>query len=101
MVYTVLLQTRAERDLRALSRYIQAESGEAAAAWLDRLYRFIESLEQLPKRGVVVQERPQVRRIAYGRRPHVYHVFYTVDAAHRTVNVLHIRHGARKPRKRL
>lgn len=100
-MYTVLLQARAERDLRTISRYIHAESGIAAAAWLDRFYIIIEGRQHLPERGLLVQRQPRVRRIAYGRRPHVYHVFYAVNEATATVHVLHIRHGARKPLKRL
>jgi hypothetical protein len=37
-----------------------------------------------------------VRVLSYGRKPHVYRVFFTVDHNARGVNVVHIRRGARR-----
>jgi len=40
-----------------------------------------------------------MRRLLYGRRPHVYHVIYRVLEKQKRVEVLHIRHGARRKLK--
>lgn len=37
-----------------------------------------------------------VRVLRYGRKPHVYRLFFTVDDTARVVRVVHVRHGARK-----
>jgi hypothetical protein len=39
----------------------------------------------------------EVRQLLYGRYPHSYKVYFTIDS--RTVWILHIRHGARRPPK--
>jgi hypothetical protein len=39
-----------------------------------------------------------VRQLLYGRYPHVYKVYFTIESD--TVWILHIRHGARREPKR-
>jgi hypothetical protein len=36
-----------------------------------------------------------VRHLLYGRRPHVYRILFTIESD--VVQVLHIRHGRRRP----
>ena len=38
----------------------------------------------------------RVRVLPYGKRPHVYRVFFTIDEAAKSVRVLHIRYGRRR-----
>jgi hypothetical protein len=38
-----------------------------------------------------------VRVLCYGRKPHVYRIFFLVDEAADTVHVVHVRRGARQP----
>ena len=62
----------------------------------------IYSLRELPERCPVLRQfsRPTdaVRQLLYGRYPHVYKIYFTIEAG--TVWVLHIRHGARRAPKR-
>ena len=43
-------------------------------------------------------DRP-IRVLRYGRKPHVYLAFFTVDTRKWVVRVLHVRRGARQPPK--
>ena len=38
-----------------------------------------------------------IRVLSYGRKAHVYRVFFTVDDAAKVVRVVHVRRGARRP----
>jgi plasmid stabilization system protein ParE len=59
----------------------------------------IASLATFPKRCPIAPESArfpfEVRQLLYGRKPHVYRILFTIE--NNTVNVLHIRHGRRKP----
>jgi len=35
--------------------------------------------------------------LSFGRKPHVYRVFFTVDDSEQGVHVVHVRRGARRP----
>jgi len=37
----------------------------------------------------------EVRKLLYGKRPHVYRILFTIE--NETVTILHIRHGRRLP----
>lgn len=95
MRFRVELADRAVRDLAAIHDFILARYIERAAIWFDRLERRIADLAELPERGAVVPEQPDLRQLLYGRRPHVYRVIYRIDVAQEAVRVIHIRHGAR------
>jgi toxin ParE1/3/4 len=97
MAYEVRLARRAVRDLHLIYRHIQAESSDAAHAWFLGLEAMVLSLEKQPARGAVTRDRPSVRHLLYGNKPHTYRILYTIDEKRNTVNVAHIRHGARRP----
>jgi toxin ParE1/3/4 len=94
MAYTVSLTARAERDLARLYDYINAANSEAARTWYFGLKRKILSLETLPHRCAVTPENKHLRHLLYGHGHNTYRVIYRVRGSE--VNVLHIRHGARK-----
>jgi mRNA-degrading endonuclease RelE of RelBE toxin-antitoxin system len=50
----------------------------------------------MPNRCPATPENPRLRHLLYGRKPHVYRVIYRVLENEKRVNVLHIRHGARR-----
>ena|SRR5438552_1179272 len=100
MTYGVELARNAEAELEALYRWVISQAPNQGDAWFNGLERAILSLERLPKRCRIAPEsfdpdRP-IRILNYGRRPHVYRVFFTIDDSARLVNVVHIRRGARK-----
>jgi len=100
MAYRVELARKAEADLEALYLWVVAQARSQGAEWFRGLERAILSLERLPKRCRLAPEnfdsgRP-IRVLNYGRTPHVYRVFFTVDDHTRRVHVLHIRRGTRR-----
>jgi len=96
MEYQVQLTGPALQDLRDIYQYIRVEDSSAAEDWYIGLRETIFTLAQLPLRGSLLEEEDDtLRKILYGNKPHVYRILYKVDAKHRLVTVLHIRHGAR------
>ena len=100
MAYLVSVTRRAERDLSLLYEQIDADNSDAARKWYFGLKKSILSLERYPNRCPVIRTRDKVRHLLYGRKPHVYRVIYRVIDKAERVEILHIRHGARREPKR-
>ena len=96
MAYLVNVTARAERDLEHLYGEINAAGSGAARDWYKELKEQILSLEVHPNRCSVTPEKKTLRHLLYGRRHHVYRVIYRIRERQKEVEVLHIRHGARK-----
>jgi plasmid stabilization system protein ParE len=96
MAYLVNLTVRAERDLALLYLQIDAEDSDAALKWYRGLKEAILSLEVRPNRCPVTPESDKFRHLLYGNKPHIYRVIYRVLQEQKQVEVLHIRHGARR-----
>lgn len=100
MAYRVEIARRAEADLDELYLWVVERAPQQGARWFNGLERAVLSLDQHPKRCPVAPESidpdQPVRVLSYGRKPHVYRVFFTVDDAARLVRVVHVRRGARK-----
>ena len=98
MAYLVNITARAARDLAALYEEIDAASSQAARRWYKGLKDAILSLEENPCLWPVTHEAQRLRHILYGRKPHsIDRVIYRVLERRKTVEVLHVRHGARSP----
>ena len=100
MGYLVNVTRRAERDLAFLYDEINAEYSDAALKWYRGLKEAILSLEEHPNRCPVTPENANLRHLLYGHKPHVYRVIYRVLQRRKQVDLLHIRHGARRRFKR-
>ena len=96
MAYLVNLTDRAERDLVHLYVEINAEHSGAALKWYRGLKEAILSLEEQPNRCPVTPENDKLRHLLYGNKPHIYRAIYRVIEKEKRVEVLHIRHGARR-----
>ena len=96
MAYLVRISARAERDLALLYEDINAADSAAAQRWYGGLKQAILSLARRPNRCAVTPENNKLRHLLYGHRPHLYRVIYRVDERRERVDVLHIRHGARR-----
>jgi|SRR5450432_4145442 toxin ParE1/3/4 len=96
MAYIVRIAARAERDLVSLYEEINAPDSAAARRWYRGLRQAILSLAEKPNRSPVTPENKKLRHLLYGAKPHGYRVIYRVSNQRRQVDVLHIRHGARR-----
>lgn len=96
MAYLVNITARAERDLAILFNEINAEHSDAALKWYRGLRDAILSLKEQPNRCPTTQEKPDLRHLLYGRKPHVYRIIFCILEKQKQVHVLHIRHGARR-----
>jgi toxin ParE1/3/4 len=96
VAYRVNLTSRAQRDLILLFDDIHADTSDAAARWYAGLKAAILSLERNPNRCSIAPENKAVRHLLYGHKPHIYRVIYRVREKAKQVDVLHIRHGARR-----
>ena len=101
MQYHVEITERADRDLEDIYGYIHAEHSAAAAHWFNGLVGEILTLVNLPQRGTKTRENASVRQLLYGSKPNVYRIIFSIDEANKLVNVIHIRHGARRPIRKL
>ena len=100
MAYVVKLTARAERDLALLYLQINAEDSGAALKWYRGFKEAILTLEQQPNRCPATPESDKFRHLLYGKKPHIYRAIYRVIEKQNQVEVLHIRHGARRRFKR-
>ena len=96
MAYLVDITPHAERDLARLYRQINAEFSEAAMEWYLGIKEAILSLEQHPNRCPLTRKKDKLRHLLYGHKPHIYRVIYRVGEKQKQVEVLRIRHGARR-----
>jgi plasmid stabilization system protein ParE len=96
MAYLVNLTARAERDLILLYEHIRAAESPAALRWYQGLEQAILSLEHFPNRYPATPESKRLRHLLYGHKPNIYRVIYRVLERAKRVDVLHIRHGARR-----
>jgi plasmid stabilization system protein ParE len=97
MDYAVSFTARAERDLELLYLAIDAQNSATARRWHRDLAKAILSLKRRPYRCPVAPENARLRQLLHGKRLNVYRVIFRIVEKNREVQVLHIRHGARKP----
>jgi plasmid stabilization system protein ParE len=100
MGYRVEIAKGAELQLEEVYLWVIGRAPSQGAAWFNGLEEAILSLEQNPKRCRIAREsfdaEQPVRVLNYGRSPHAYRVFFTVDERANVVRVVHVRHGARQ-----
>jgi plasmid stabilization system protein ParE len=84
--------------MEAIYAFIEADTSERAFAWFNKLAEAIYSLERFPERGSPVPESKKLRQLVFGDKPNTYRIIFGMDKRKHTVNILHIRHGARARR---
>jgi plasmid stabilization system protein ParE len=99
MDFSVELSHQAQADVAAIYDWLHSqEAGDAGKRWFVALRTAIDSLKSLPTRCPHAPENrdspAEVRRLHYGRRPHVYRILFAIEGD--VVQVLHIRHGRRR-----
>lgn len=100
MDFRVELSAQAQSDIASIHDWLQSQSaGDAGERWFVALRTAIASLKQLPSRCAVAPESQdfsiEVRQLLYGRRPNVYRILFAIEGD--VVQVLHLRHGRRRP----
>ena len=96
MAYLVKFMPRAERDMVGIFLAKDVEHSDAARNWYFGLQDAIFTLEEQPTRCPETPENNKLRQLLYGSKPHVYRIIYRILEKQKIVEVLHIRHGARK-----
>ena len=96
MAYVVKTTLRAERDLASIFTEKDAANSQAALKWYFGLTDALFSLEEYPERCPETLESRKFRQLLYGNKPHIYRIIYRILEKQKVVEILHIRHGARK-----
>ncbi len=98
MNYTVILSPLALDDLDEAFRWLDERTPQHAPEWHDSLIDALLTLEQNPQRCPLARDclniPGEIRQLLFGGRQHAYRILFTVHG--QTVNVTHIRHGARR-----
>ena len=101
MAYRVEIARNAEAGLEELYLWVTARAPQQGAKWFNGLERAVLSLDEPPTRCPIAFESldpdKPVRVLHYGRKPHVYRIFFTIDEEAKVVHVVHVRRGARRP----
>lgn len=103
MAFRVDLTPRAQQDLNRIYAGVIREAQYRGLRWCDRFEQSMLSLSSLAERCPVEprlsSSRRTVRKLLFGKRRHVYRVYYAIYDG--VVRVLHVRHGARKEPRRI
>ena len=93
--YRLLFTQRALNDLADVIGYIAQDDDEAASRFGTALLDHVDLLKRFPRMGTVTRKRSPVRRLVHA--PIL--VYYQIHEATGLVEILHFRHGSRKPKK--
>ena len=103
MVYRVDITPRAQQDLNKIYETVSRAAPYRGPLWFARFEQSILSLSNYPERCVVVLKlstaNRNVRQLLFGQKRYPYRVYFAIFGD--VVNILHIRHGARKEPARL
>ena len=97
MKYNLVISEAAEADLDGIADYISYELKEPITALkkLERIQEAMATLEELPERHSLVQDKylaaKGIRKLPIDN----YLIFYTVNKSTNTVNIVRILHGRR------
>jgi toxin ParE1/3/4 len=86
---------RALSDLAEIIGYIAEDDADAASRFGINLLDHLELLTRFPRMGNALLKRPNVRKLSHS--PIV--IYYLIHDAKHLIEVLHLRHAARKPPK--
>jgi plasmid stabilization system protein ParE len=91
MEFRVTLTPKAERDLQLIGRYIAQTDVRTSYRFCDELVFAAETLQTFPDRHGSFVKRPNIRKLPY----RAYLIFYKIDEAAKTVEILRFWHSAR------
>lgn len=93
MDYRLTYTQKALSDLAETIGYIAEDDADAASRFGNSLIQHVALLARFPHMGSVVPKRPKVRRLVHS--PLL--IYYHIREAKKEIEIVHIRHGARKP----
>ena len=93
MDYRLLYTQKALNELAEIIGHIAEDDAEAASRFGSSLLDHIDLLTRFPRMGGVIRKRTQVRKLLHS--PIL--IYYRFHDDTQVVEVLHLRHGARKP----
>jgi len=98
MIYRVIVEPTANREIREAVRWIaQNLSPRVAARWFNGLEKKMTTLGRQPLRCPIAAENDkfleEIRELLHGGRKNRYRIIFTVRDDE--VHILHVRHGAR------
>lgn len=93
MDYRLLYTQRALNDLAEIIGYIAEDDADAAFRFGSSLLDHVDLLVRFPRMGSIIRKRPQVRELLHSP----FLIYYRVVDQSRMIEVLHLRHGSRKP----
>ena len=93
MDYRLLYSQRSLNDLDEILGHIAEEDADAASRFGTSLLDHIDLLSRFPRLGGVIRKRSRVRKLLHS--PLL--VYYRLDEDKRLIEIVHVRHGARKP----
>ena len=95
MDYHLLFTQRALDDLSEIMAHIAEDDHEVASRFGEALLDHVDLLARFPRMGNTTRKRSRVRKLVHS--PIL--VYYQVHEEKRQVEILHFRHGSRKPPK--
>jgi toxin ParE1/3/4 len=98
--YHVILMPRATCDLEKIHVGISADSLLNADSMVQRILDAVDSLKYFPNRMVAISNHPRLRQAVRRLLVNPYLVYYRVIDRKKLVEILHVRHGARRQPKR-
>ena len=94
MDYRIFFTNKALGDLSQIVQYIAEDDSSVASRFGKALLDHVYLLSRFPRMGVTTCKNSRVRKLVHS--PIV--VYYQLDEVHHLVEVLHFRHGSRKPK---
>jgi plasmid stabilization system protein ParE len=91
--YRLLFTQRALNDLAEIIGHLAEDDDEAASRFGNSLLDHVDLLTRFPRMGSTIRKRSRVRKLLHS--PIL--VYYQIREDKRLVEVLHFRHGSRKP----
>jgi plasmid stabilization system protein ParE len=91
--YRLLYTQKALNDLAEITGHIAEDDADAASRFGSSLLDHIDLLTRFPRMGALIRKRRRVRKLVHS--PIL--VYYQVHEDTHVIEVLHLRHGSRKP----
>jgi plasmid stabilization system protein ParE len=99
--FRIILSAEAAADLQAIHDYVAHDSPQNAATLVGRILDSIDLLENFPYRTVPPRRSRKVKYPVRTLPVRPYVVYFRVIDDEQVVRILTVRHGARRPPKRL